>query len=119
MNYYYANIAHVFSYSPYVVSQTNTILITIICGTIGAFILYQNQKSNKENNGKLIRLQLFITAIWFTIPIIYDLFCYLLNISYRQIPFLLQTNMVYITLALWITTVLSFIHYIRQKQKRE
>ena len=68
MNYYYNYIARVYTHVSFVVSQTNTILIVIICGITGAFILYQSQKSNKENIDKLIKFQLFITAIWFTIP---------------------------------------------------
>jgi len=49
MNYYYSSIAHVLTYVSYAVSQTNTILIVIICGITGAFILYQNQKSVLSN----------------------------------------------------------------------
>jgi hypothetical protein len=120
MNYYYSSIAHVLTYVSYAVSQTNTILIVIICGITGAFILYQNQKSNKENIGKLIRLQLFITAILFTVPIICDFFCYILNVSYNsQIPFLFQTGMAYITVAIWVATALCFTNHIRQKRKTE
>jgi hypothetical protein len=118
MNYYYSMIARVFTWVSYAVSQTNTILIVLICGVIGVFILYQSQKSNKENIAKLIRLQLFITAIWFTIPIMYDLLCYIFSVSYNWIPFLLEMGMVYITLAIWAVAILCFIHYIiRQKRK--
>jgi hypothetical protein len=112
-------IARVYTHVSYAVSQTNTILIVLTCGAIGVFILYQSQKSNKENIAKLIRLQLFITALWFTIPIIYDFICYILGVSYNWIPFLLEMDMVYVTAAIWIATTLCFIHHIRQKRKIE
>ncbi|MCL2643701.1 MAG: hypothetical protein FWD52_09420 [Candidatus Bathyarchaeota archaeon] len=114
MNYYYQVIVQVFTSVSYAVSQTSTILIVLICGTAGAFILYQSQKSNKENIGNLVRFQLFITAIWFTIPIICALFCDILNVSPGQIPFLLPMRMVYVTLAIWVATTLCFIHRIKQ-----
>jgi hypothetical protein len=117
MNYYFRTVIHVFGFVPYVVSQTITLLIVPLCGIIGAFILYQSQKSNKENINKLIRLQLFITAIWFTIPIIYDLFCYILNVHYSQTPFLMVMDMLYIAVAIWIATILCFIIHIIQKRK--
>jgi hypothetical protein len=121
INYYYSTVIHVRTIVSYAVSQTSTILIVIICGATGAFILYQSQKNNKENIAKLVRLQLFTTAIWFTISItIYDLFCYvLLNDFTRWSPFLREMGMVYITATIWIATTLCFIHHIRQKKKTE
>ncbi|MCL2867978.1 MAG: hypothetical protein FWF27_00845 [Candidatus Bathyarchaeota archaeon] len=110
MNYYYLHIIHARTFVNYVVSQTNTFLIVTMCGAVGVFILYQSQKSNKENISKLIRHQLLTTATWFTIPLIYELICYICNIPlYRWTPFLQHPGILYVNATIWLTTILCYI----------
>jgi len=123
MNYYYLHIIHARTFVGYVVSQTNTFLIVTICGAVGVFILYQSQKSNKENMSKLIRHQLLTTAIWFTIPpLIYELICrYIYNSPiYHWTPFLQHPGILYVNAVIWLMTILYYItNYNKQKRTDE